>query len=250
MAWWSWLDRYRGACIIAAVTAVHVIVLGTALSVALETPLPREVEYLEIEIAELAPPEPEIEPQIEPDTELEPMIEPPAPLPEAAPASQPITQPQASPTTSTPSVLTQLEPSASSEGISPAMPAAPTNSTTSSDVATPDQIANVLRQARCQKLQNRRDDDCDRQDPFAIAQANTERNGTPQDQAPDSPFVVLSRQERLTYQVQGSTFEKLGMTGDLFVDPLVPGAHTARRIRNGQEPLWNKDMRDGFSKSD
>lgn len=242
MAWWSWLDRYRGVWIIAAVTAVHVIVLGTVLSATLEAPLPKEVEYLEIEIAELAPPEPDIEP----------VNETPAPLPEAAPspARAPISETQASPMTTNPSVLTQLEPTASSEGISPATPSAPTNSATSSDVATPNQIANVLRQARCQKLQNRRDDDCDRQDPFAIAQANAGRNGAPQEQAPDSPFAVLSRQERLTYQVQGSTFEKLGMTGDLFVDPLAPGAHTARRIRSGREPLWNKDMKDGFSKSD
>ena len=37
---------------------------------------------------------------------------------------------------------------------------------------------------------------------------------------------------------------------DLFADPLPPGAYNARRIRNGQEPLWSQDMRDGFRKKD
>ena len=41
-----------------------------------------------------------------------------------------------------------------------------------------------------------------------------------------------------------------GMDAALFTEGMAPGAYNAQRIRNGQDPLWDQEMIDGFRKAD
>lgn len=240
MAWWKGTRRYRSVAIVVGVTIAHAGAISLTVSHVFKAPSIFEPVALEIELAELEPPPTELEPAVEPEhvAPAEPGVnETPPAIQERPPVE----------------VLTQLETAATAELRAPEPSSQKLPSNTVSDKANTvslAQIASILKQANCVKLKRRDETDCEPPDPFAVAQANAARQGAPLEQAPDSPFAVVSRQDRLAHQVGAETFKTLGMTGDLLVDPMAPGADTAQRIRNGKEPLWSKEMRDGFRKSE
>lgn len=240
MAWWKGTRRYRSAAIVIGVTIAHAGAISLTVSYVFKAPSVFEPVALEIELAELELPAIELEPAVEPER--------------VAPAETGVNEaPQAAQERPPMEALTQLETAATAELRAPELSSQKPPSNTVSDkanTASLAQIASILEQANCGKLKRRDETDCDPPDPFAVAASNAARQGEPLEQAPDSPFAEVGRQDRLAFQVGAETFKKFGMTGDLFVDPMAPGAYNARRIRNGQEPLWSQEMRDGFRKSE
>lgn len=227
---------------IALITGAHVVALWGLLSLRPVPPLYQAPPALEIELATL-PPEP-----IAPPPEPEPTpVREPAPVSTPTPEPAPPSAPEAAPATSepsTPNVLTQLGEAAPNDLSAVAAPPV----ALADAPLTMGQIQHVLKQAECQKLTRQRDPDCAPEDPFEIALASAARQAQPPEGAPDSPFATISDYDRLSYQTGASTFGSLGMSGDLFVDPMPDGAYTAQRIRNGREPIWSNEMKDSFRK--
>ena len=232
----------RRTGLIVLITGAHVLALAGLLSLRPTPPLYQGPPVLEIELATLPPepiaplPEPEPEPELEPA----PIVTQTATV--SAPAPTPPTAEPVAPARETPTVLTQLGEAGPDD---PSAVVAPADTP-----LTPGQIQHVLKQADCQKLTRQRDPNCATKDPFEVALASAARQSQAPEDAPDSPFATISDYDRLSYQVGGSTFQSQGMSSDLFVDPLAKGAYDARRIRNGQEPLWSDEMKDGFRKRD
>lgn len=252
MAWWKQIAQARIAWIVTGVTAAHLGLTALLLTATIQPKLFPDTEILEIELAELPPlPEPLIEevdlqrsstsPEPEPET---PRL--PDPVPTAPIDPEPVPDPQPEPVVDL-DVLTQLEPT---EDSPIERSSAPSNALGSidgeNDTITPAQMASILKQVECQKLNHKRDPDCGPKDPFEVAIASVARQSKPPPGAPDSPFAPVSDRARLGYQTDASTFQSLQMSADLFMAPLAGGAYDAQRIRNGQEPLWSQEVQDGF----
>lgn len=217
-----------------------------------------EPDILVIELAEL-PPETEATAElVVPLAEPAPTVSAEAPpsLPEpieassaAAPDPATANEPQrAEP--QTPTVLTQLD--AASVGPAPDPSSAAAGETpsgeTSGHAVTPAQIASALEQMHCLKLKRHEEGACPPPDPFAVAMAAAERDIPPERLFGDPRYIAKTVSDKIFEAEAANRF--LWPDEDLFSDPLAPGAYNARRIRNGQEPLWSQDMRDGFRKSE
>ncbi len=253
MAWWIGILEYRRrGAIVAGVTMVHVLGLTAILSHVFQTTAPTTRSFLEIELAEIEPPPPPdpdpvlqseaIEVPVQQTPEPLPSEAPPMPVPTQAPSSQ---EPPAV-TPETQSVLTQLDQSATGtlSGQATEMPSIGESEGT----VTPAQIASVLKQADCLKLKRHDEDVCPKPDPFAVAIASAERAIPPERLFGDPRYIAKTVSDKVFEEEAANRF--LWPDEDLFADPMSPGAYNARRIRNGQEPLWSKEMRDGFTNRD
>ena len=238
------------------VTAVHVVLAVILLSQKLAPMAPLTPAVLEIELAELAPeieslPEP-IVPVLDPApivTEETPQLALSPPEPSSPPPSDPAPTPEAHPVDSQ-RVLTQMDKAPS--GLAPTQSgSAPTETPTgeiSGDPVTPAQIASALKKMNCLKLKRHEEGACQPTDPFAAAMANAKRAKPPERLFEDTPYIYKSVSDKLFEREAAERFN--WPDEDLFADPMGEGAYNAWRIRNGQEPLWSKEMRDGFRKSD
>lgn len=251
--------------IVIAVTGLHALAAAFILSHVTEFELSPSTAAIEIELADLAPPSP---PAVEtpPKPEIrneESVVRPLRNTPPPADASSAVTEPASSPPSST-------EPSETAETPRPASaPPSPPNSQevltqleqdiwgaqTPSGGTTPGsggvssaQIATALQQAECLNLKRRTDETCPPEDPFEIALALEESAVPPERLAPDPRYVSLSVSDKIFQREAGNRFH--WPDADMFTDPLAAGVYNARRIRNGQEPLWSQDMREGFRKEE
>lgn len=258
MAWWRSSAGIRSVSIAMVVTAVHVVLAVIFLNQKLAPMVSLTPEILEIELAELAPeveappepiaPVPDPEPIITEETPP-PVLSPPepsSPLP-TDPAPTPDPQPT-EPQTQT--VLTQLE--AAPSGVAPTPSGsgaseAATGETTEDSVSSA-QVASALKQMHCLKLKRHEEGACQPTDPFTAAMANAERAIPEERLFGDPRYVEKSVSDKRFEREAAERFN--WPDEDLFTDPMGEGAYNARRIRNGQEPLWSKEMRDGFRKSD
>ncbi len=247
---------------IGAVAALHLVILYWALMskrviLSAAPPTSIAIEIVELPTPPPAPaPDPEPEPPPNPTPEPpdkpspQPVIATPTPAPPTAPISNdPETPPAVEPSSRAmperPTVLTQKDPATAPDAEAAA--ATPAENA-DADTVTPDQMAGVLRQLECQKLTHRTVESCPRTDPFTAWASNTERarieRNTDWDRSYRSKSVIDKFYER-------EVRERLPWPDeDLFADPMAPGAYNAERIRRGQEPLWSKEMRDGFRKPD
>ena len=257
MAWWIGIAKYRQrAAIIAVVAFAHLIGLAAILSHVVEITDPPARTVLELELVELTPaptpppeprppaPDPIPEPPITPAPSVTapPFQDPPPPVPDAAP--EPIEE--SAPPPDTPSVLTQL--GQSDAGVAQPAGDGLTSAAPATDTVTSAQIANVLRQANCLKLKRQDDEACPKPDPFAVAAAIAERAIPPERLFEDPRYVAKTVGDIVHEQEWAKLFHT--PDADLFADPEAPGAYNARRIRNGQEPLWSEEMKAGFRKKD
>ena len=253
MAWWIGILEYRRrAGIIAGVALVHFAGLAAILSHVFSPTTSPESTYLEIELAEITPP-----PSV-PDTPPEPPAEAPEPAQSESvetipppPTNQPPTASPSAPEPSAPAtdsqtVLTQLDQSDASPLTSEASGRA--SEAPAGEVVTAAQIATVLQQADCLKLKRHEEGACPEPDPFAVAIASAKRAIPPERLFADPRYVGKTVSDKVFEAEAANRFH--WPDDDLFNDTMSPGAYNARRIRNGQDPLWSKDMRDGFKKSD
>lgn len=241
MGSWVRIIRQRRVWVTGLVALAHVALLSWVLSQSVGNSVSPVLETLDIAFAEVLP-LPEPEPELEPEPEPEPVVQE-APL--VAPRSDPSVAPAPSPKT----VLTQLQ-SDASPAVAPQTsdPAPPDDPAPTVDTGA---LAQVLQRAECQRLSLKAKDDCPKADPFAVAEASMARQGS----APTSAQLAgnygpKSMLEGFFSQRDNVPYLMPGMDGDLFTAGLAPGAYDAQRIRNGQAPLWSKEMRDGFRKED
>lgn len=247
--------RYRRIGLLILVTAVHLILLSWALSVRFVPSPVAAPESIDVVFADLeadpvpAPivPPPPVDP---PAPSLErplPVAQAPAPVIAAPPASEApgpdleadVTSEQVA---QTPEILTQNEPA-------PALPRATmAPSTDMSNVINADEIAAVLNLAGCNQLRHKQDESCPPEDPFAAAEASAARALPPDQLRAESTYRSKSVIDKF---YEKEVFNRLHWPDpDLFADPMPPGAYDAQRIRNGQEPLWSKKVRDSFRKDE
>ncbi|MEL6725769.1 MAG: hypothetical protein AAFP24_12180 [Pseudomonadota bacterium] len=254
MAWWNGsLAHHRRAGIVAGVTAVHVAGLAAIVSHVFQPGLTPDRNYLEVELAEIELPPAEPEPEVTIAPLPDPAPEPTEPLPIApvtvAPAvPDPSPPDKAAPETDTQNVLTQLQQSEESSLTSDADNEIGIKAGEGDGMVTPAQIANVLQQADCLKLKRHEEGACPEPDPFAVAIASAKRAIPPERLFADPRYVGKTVSDKIFEEEASNRFH--WPDEDLFTDPMYPGAYNARRIRNGQEPLWSKEMRDGFTKRD
>lgn len=252
MAWWNRIATARIAWIVAAVTATHLTFAAILLSVSIPAPVFPDQDVVEIVLADLEPtPPPDPAPEPEPD----PIIEAPTPAiqaPTPSPAPQPTPQTEIKPEPpAAPEVLVQLEPRDDADIASQPAPATSALSDTpqSDGVVTEAQIADVLQKANCLALKRHEEGACPPPDPFEVAIAAEERDIPPEQLYRSDPRYVAQTVDDKMFEAEAAK-RFLWPDKDLFNDPMAPGAYNARRIRNGQEPLWSQDIRDGFSKED
>lgn len=265
MAWRQISNSHRKMAIVIAVTGLHAFAAAFILSHVTEFELSPSTTAIEIELADLAPPSP---PAVEtpPKPEIrneEPVMRPRQTTPSPAEASSAVTEPEPSP-----SLSGQATQNAETPGPASAPPSPPNTqevltqleqdiwgAQTPSGGTTPGsggvssaQIAAALQQAECLNLKRRTDETCPPEDPFEIALALEESAVPPERLAPDPRYVSLSVSDKIFQREAANRFH--WPDADMFTDPLAAGVYNARRIRNGQEPLWSQDMRDGFRKDE
>lgn len=251
----AWAERslpYRRVGTIALITLLHVGALSWAASLKIYAPssLPRDsllVEFADIILPEpepdpIAPPEPEPvapEPDPQPPEPTEAVETPPDP-PMPNPVQEPLSEPATAVSDETPSVLTQ-NPTEAAANLSD-------QSAPEGGAITDAQIAGVLQQLNCQKLRHRPGEICPQTDPFDAAASVASRLQVERVYKYDPDHVSKTVSDKVYEREVQSRLH--WPDPDLFADPLPPGAYGAQRIRNGQEPLWSKEMRDGFRKDE
>lgn len=257
MVWWTGIVEYRQrAAIIAGVAIAHLVCLAAILSHVIEINDPPPRNILEIELAELTP-QPAPAPEL-PAAPPEPISEPP-PAPADPIEARPVADPLPTDLDSTPeppveaalspdapSVLTQLD--QSEAGVTETQDNTGSPATGGGETVTPAQIANILRQSECLKLKQQYDETCPKADPFLAATGVAERAIPPERLFEDPRYVAKTVGDIVHQQEWAKRFGT--QDADLFTDPESPGAYNARRIRNGQEPIWSEEMRAGFRKKD
>lgn len=231
MGLWVKFIRQRQVWVTGLVALAHAALLSWVLSQSVGKSASPVLETLDIAFAEVSPlPEPE-------------------PVIQKAPLGAPRSNPSVAPARSSKIVLTQLE-----SDISPIAAPQTSDPAPSDDAAPtvdPSALAAVLRRTECQRLSFKAKEDCPKADPFAAAEASMGQQAAASasaqlagDYGPKSMLEgFFSQRDRVPYLMPG-------MDGDLFSPGMAPGAYDAQRIRNGQAPLWSKEMRDGFSKED
>lgn len=261
MAWWIGNASYqRRAAIIIAVAFAHLVTLAAMLSHQFLPAEPAPRDALVIELADLLPepdlPDRSVESAPPPQTKVvsappsDPV--PPTAFVETTPPSQTLAETvppapsEAEPQSEPPSVLTQLD--RSDLGLAQPDSTRNTADAGAAETVTPAQIANVLKQATCLKLKQNHEETCPKANPF-IAAAGVAERAIPAERIFGDPRYVAKTVDDIVAEQE---WAKLFHTpdSDLFADPEPPGAYNARRIRNGQEPLWSDEMRKGFRKPD
>lgn len=240
-----WITDHRRVWITGLVALAHAAAFSWILFHRIALPGSIQLETFDVTFAEL-----------EPELKSEPVAAPePVSLPQPAPAAQPVlpapeppplTAPQALPSQP---VLTQLETVETAEIAR--QEASPEASSDVLETTELQQIATALQAFDCRRLKSRADERCPKPDPFEMAAASQARQET----APRAALLVgdygpKSILEGLMSQKDKDPFLFPGMDGDLFSEGMAPGAYNAQRIRNGQAPLWDRKIEDGFRKPD
>ena len=247
MAWWKGIASARIAWIVVTVTATHVALAAILLSFSVPAPLIADQDVLEITIADFEPPPPEPEPEPEPDPEPPRVAE----TPQASVQSEPAPPPSPAQPSPELDVLVQRDPADSADIASAQSPTSDTPSDTPAGDGrvTPGQVANILAHANCLKLKRHEEGACPPVDPFDAAIAAAERDIPPEQLYRSDPRYVAQTVDDKMFEAEAAK-RFHWHDEDLFTDPLAPGTYNARRIRNGQEPLWSQEIRDGFTKDD
>ena len=245
MAWWRNSERFRSVSIAVVVTGTHIALAVVLLSQIIHPKSSNPPDVLEIELADLAP-------------EVSLPLPAPTPVREVSPEAPPPTEttaetspePVQTTTPQSPTVLTQLDTAPAGPPPAPiaATPANTSSGETEGDTVSPAQVASVLKQMHCLKLKRHEEHACPPPDPFQVAINSAERAIPPERLFGDPRYVHKSVSDKLFEREAAARFN--WPDADLFNDPMAPGANNARRIRNGQEPLWSKEMRDGSRKAD
>ena len=214
--------------VVAAIAAVHILVLGAVGLMRFERVLPIEAAQvpLVIEIAEIILPEPEPEPEPEP-------VSRPAPDVQAQPTLPTITSPDVS----------DLQERDVSQDIAPyiAPLPAPIARQGPDEAATDAQAAYALRSFRCGQLGREKSDECDDMPPSPSEPLPDDSGGARFVQLDTFPFEK-NTMETFFSQDEQEPYLMPGMSGEMFADPMAKGAYNADRIRNGQSPIFDRQL--------
>ncbi|MEM1087316.1 MAG: hypothetical protein AAGH90_06270 [Pseudomonadota bacterium] len=113
------------------------------------------------------------------------------------------------------------------------------------------QAAEALRRLECAKITYERREDCPPSDPFAAADA---QQGL-RKQTEANPFSALDPNAHgpktaiEQWAAKNDDFAPVSLFGEdnsIFLDTMAPGAYNAQRIRNGDRPIWDKDVEDAL----
>jgi len=245
MDWAGTLLKYRMAWIAAGIALGHAVLLGAALLMPISIDSAPSTPQLIIELADMV----ELAPAPEPEQPVAsaPLLDP---APDAAPP-----EPANVPETIAPEPNTAAPlPVLTSEFGQDALPAPPVHQTPEPPPATADQVASVLRRAKCQTPLKYQQEDCPPPDPFALAEArqaaqNAREAALDAGLPPPNVLETLFSQNQRTYRrpgmksaPDGSTVTFVRPDEDLFTDPMAPGAYNAQRIRDGKAPLLDREL--------
>ncbi|MEM7493911.1 MAG: hypothetical protein AAF296_11040 [Pseudomonadota bacterium] len=108
-------------------------------------------------------------------------------------------------------------------------------------------VSEILRRLDCASLTRGRDKDCPEVDPFTQAETDvlrSEQNTTGILAITDaSAFGPQSGIEKWAAKNDGFKPTSLfGEDNSIFIDPMAEGAYNAGRIRNGDNPIWDRDI--------
>jgi len=240
MTEWARINIHRSVWITGLVVLAHAAALFWALSHRVGLPAAPTLRVLDIDFAEVpqsAKPKPQTALPVEPEQPVAKDRHKPVPGSRPAPASPSKT------------VLTQLD--TISTATVPPPPSNPSAAVGATDTVDPGVLASVLRGVDCQRLSLKSDEDCPKPDPFGVATASMARQiGGPSSAPLVGDYGPKSMLEGFFSQRDKAPYLMPGMDGELFTSGMAPGAYDAQRIRNGDAPLWSKEMTDGFAKSD
>ncbi|MEL8055720.1 MAG: hypothetical protein AAGK66_06180 [Pseudomonadota bacterium] len=113
------------------------------------------------------------------------------------------------------------------------------------------QAAETLRRLECAKLSYERREDCPPPDPFAAADAQQRLR----EQVQETQFSALDpnaygpKTSIEKWAAKNDDFAPVSLFGEdnsIFLDTMAPGAYNAQRIRNGERPIWDKDVEDAL----
>lgn len=231
MGLWVKFIRQRQVWVTGLVALAHAALLSWVLSQSVGKSASPVLETLDIAFAEVLP------------------LPAPAPVIQKAPLGAPRSNSSVGPAPSSKTVLTQLE--SDTSPIAAPQTSDPAHSDDAAPTVDPSALAAVLQRAECQRLSFKAKEDCPKADPFAAAEASMGQQASAPasaqlagDYGPKSMLEgFFSQRDRVPYLMPG-------MDGDLFTPGMAPGAYDAQRIRNGQAPLWSKELRDGFGTKD
>lgn len=243
--WIGGKDKLR-AWSIGGAAFVHIGLVAWVLTLSIAPPKFAPPASVIVTFAEIADPPPEVQPPVDVELTPEPAVSNRKPF-EEMPAPTPDPFPPSPPAPSQPSVLTQLDTADQPIGAGDT----PSVRSEAAPVLEAEVIRTVLQNMSCQRLTMRRDEACPSLDPFEIAAASEARQTAP----PAAPLLVgdygpKTALERFASQSDRAPYLMPGMSADLFSDGLPKGSYNAQRIRNGQAPLWSKEIERGLRRED
>jgi hypothetical protein len=246
----GWFTNIRARFVwrIGAVAIVHVFVFASVLSYRVSPISSLVLDSLEVEFADLEPEPIEVAPpEIIPESQPAPKIETPPPQNVIQPV-EPTPTPSANLEVAPP-ILMQDAPAAS-EAVVPTAPSEVEVSQMPPSISE-SELATIVQSLNCQRLAHRRDEACPKLDPFDVAVASqARREAAPAPARLVGDFGPKTYLENFLSQEDRDPYLMPGMSGDLFTSTLPKGAYNAQRIRNGQTPLWDKDIEAGFTRED
>ncbi|MEM1147932.1 MAG: hypothetical protein AAGA72_11880 [Pseudomonadota bacterium] len=247
MTGWSKSNWVRRAMVVAGVSSLHLAAIAALATHQFANPIDLELSTVDVVFADIAtpleppspPPEPKREPQPQPEPELEPERE-------TEPLATP--EPRSNMDAPLPEILTQSDPEPAAPGAAAPSAAEAGHAATEHPIlpATAADLAAVLKQTECLKLQRRDVDDCPPTDPFVAAAARAAR-ALPEVFDRADPRPAISNVDEQFFN-RAADARLHWPDADLFSGPMAPGAYNAQRIRQGLEPLWSDEMKEGFRK--
>lgn len=114
--------------------------------------------------------------------------------------------------------------------------------TAPAEMPNSDRLTTFAALLNCQNFARRQDAAC-RDSPAAFDPSRR----MPDESAITPPqlelrFAGQNRVEYLLSQNKRTPYLMPGMDGDLFTEGLPPGAYNAQRIRNGESPIWSREL--------
>ena len=246
-------------------TILHVVVFGIVLSSPRSGPTHEPSTPILITLYEA--PEPDLAPEPEPEQEPE---QEPAPVPTSIETQQPETSapaPEAHPAQSPQTVTSFTEaPDQTETIVQPPITSdqGPPVQDASTQPTALEQAASILQRAECNRLGRDERPDCPPSDPFAAAEALQDL------QTPKGPISIPDLQafgpQGMAESYMSARGWKPSMPGpgsaeglgaisminlgsidnSIFIDPMAEGVYNAQRIRNGQSPIWDKEIEDAL----
>ncbi|MEO1642531.1 MAG: hypothetical protein AAFR74_04290, partial [Pseudomonadota bacterium] len=105
------------------------------------------------------------------------------------------------------------------------------------------QAIEALKRLDCNRMAKERPLDCPQEDPFVkreIEQARQQSEITLSNLNSFGPSNAFE-----AWQANNSGFQPTSIFGEdnsIFIDPMAAGAYNAQRIRNGENPIWDRDI--------